>query len=170
MRGVVKGKRWLLLTRWMNLDNQKRQQLNQLFTLNRRVMRAYAAKGKLGAVVDLRLRRSDATLLAELDRSTALATVEALSRSLGCCWTTWTGSSITATPRYASECGSHQRQHQNPSSKRPGLQESELSVAQGLAHGGHQDRIHRSPESSLKCGSLQILVQNRFTMHSFRLF
>ncbi len=41
MRGVVKGKRWLLLTRWMNLDNQKRQQLNQLFALNRRVMNAY---------------------------------------------------------------------------------------------------------------------------------
>jgi transposase len=47
MRGVVKGKRWLLLTRWMNLDNQKRQQLNQLFTLNRRVMRAYLLKESL---------------------------------------------------------------------------------------------------------------------------
>jgi hypothetical protein len=33
MRGVVKGKRWLLLTRWMNLDSQKRQQLNELFAL-----------------------------------------------------------------------------------------------------------------------------------------
>ena len=33
MRGVVKGKRWLLLTRWMNLDSKKRQQLNQLFAL-----------------------------------------------------------------------------------------------------------------------------------------
>jgi len=41
MRGVVKGKRWLLLTRWMNLDQQKRQQLNELFALNRRVMKAY---------------------------------------------------------------------------------------------------------------------------------
>ena len=41
MRGVVKGKRWLLLTRWMNLDHQKRQQLNELFALNRRVMKAY---------------------------------------------------------------------------------------------------------------------------------
>ena len=28
MRGVVKGKRWLLLTRWMNLDSKNRQQLN----------------------------------------------------------------------------------------------------------------------------------------------
>jgi transposase len=47
MRGVVKGKRWLLLTRWMNLDTQKRQQLNQLFALNRRVMKAYLLKESL---------------------------------------------------------------------------------------------------------------------------
>jgi transposase len=43
----VKGKRWLLLTRWMNLDTQKRQQLNQLFALNRRVMKAYLLKESL---------------------------------------------------------------------------------------------------------------------------
>jgi transposase len=47
MRGVVKGKRWLLLTRWMNLDQQKRQQLNELFALNRRVMKAYLLKESL---------------------------------------------------------------------------------------------------------------------------
>ena len=47
MRGVVKGKRWLLLTRWMNLDSKKRQQLNQLFALNRRVMKAYLLKESL---------------------------------------------------------------------------------------------------------------------------
>jgi hypothetical protein len=41
MRGVVKGKRWLLLTRLMNLDSQKRKQLNELFAPNRRVMKAY---------------------------------------------------------------------------------------------------------------------------------
>jgi len=47
MRGVVKGKRWLLLTRWVNLDSQKRQQLNELFALNRRVMKAYLLKESL---------------------------------------------------------------------------------------------------------------------------
>ena len=47
MRGVVKGKRWLLLTRWMNLDQHKRQQLNHLFALNRRVMKAYLLKESL---------------------------------------------------------------------------------------------------------------------------
>jgi hypothetical protein len=31
MRGLVKGKRWLLLSRWVNLDSKKRQLLNELF-------------------------------------------------------------------------------------------------------------------------------------------
>jgi transposase len=47
MRGVVKGKRWLLLTRWVNLEGKKRQQLNDLFALNRRVMKAYLLKESL---------------------------------------------------------------------------------------------------------------------------
>jgi len=47
MRGVVKGKRWLLLTRWMNLDTGKKRQLNRLFALNRRVMKAYLLKESL---------------------------------------------------------------------------------------------------------------------------
>jgi transposase len=43
----VKGKRWLLLTRWVNLEGKKRQQLNDLFALNRRVMKAYLLKESL---------------------------------------------------------------------------------------------------------------------------
>jgi transposase len=46
-RQVVKGKRWLLLTRWVNLSGQKQQQLNQLFALNRRLMKAYLLKESL---------------------------------------------------------------------------------------------------------------------------
>ena len=47
MRGLVKGKRWLLLSRWVNLDTGKKRQLNTLFTLNRRVMKAYLLKESL---------------------------------------------------------------------------------------------------------------------------
>ena len=47
MRGLVKGKRWLLLSRWVNLDTGKKHQLNQLFALNRRVMKAYLMKESL---------------------------------------------------------------------------------------------------------------------------
>jgi transposase len=47
LRGLVKGKRWLLLSRWVNLDTGKKRQLNQLFALNRRVMKAYLLKESL---------------------------------------------------------------------------------------------------------------------------
>ncbi len=36
----MKGKRWLLLTRWVNLTAGKRRQLNELFALNRRLSQA----------------------------------------------------------------------------------------------------------------------------------
>lgn len=47
MRDLVKGKRWLLLSRWVNLTPGKRQQLNQLFALNRKVFKAYLLKESL---------------------------------------------------------------------------------------------------------------------------
>lgn len=46
-RGLMKGKRWLLLTRWVNLTVGKRQQLNTLLTLNRRLLKAYLLKESL---------------------------------------------------------------------------------------------------------------------------
>jgi transposase len=46
-RAVVKGKRWLLLSRWVHLNTHKKRQLNQLFALNRRVMKAYLLKESL---------------------------------------------------------------------------------------------------------------------------
>jgi transposase len=47
MRDLVKGKRWLLLSRWINLSESQRQQLNQLFKLNRKVFKAYLLKESL---------------------------------------------------------------------------------------------------------------------------
>jgi len=46
-RGFIKGKRWLLLTRWFNLDKGKRQMLNDLFRHNRKMMKAYLLKESL---------------------------------------------------------------------------------------------------------------------------
>ncbi len=46
-RGLVKGKRWLLLTRWVNLSSSKRQELNSLFALNRKLFKAYVLKESL---------------------------------------------------------------------------------------------------------------------------
>ena len=47
MREVVKGKRWLLLTRWVNLAESQKQMLNELFKINRKVLKAYLLKESL---------------------------------------------------------------------------------------------------------------------------
>jgi transposase len=46
-RGLVKGKRWLLLARWVNLTSVKRRELSALFALNRRLLKAYLLKESL---------------------------------------------------------------------------------------------------------------------------
>jgi transposase len=51
-REIVKGKRWLLLSSWVHLDRKKKRQLNQLFALNRRVMKAYLLKESLARLWD----------------------------------------------------------------------------------------------------------------------
>jgi transposase len=53
-RELVKGKRWLLLSRWVNLNTEKKRQLNQLFRLNRRVMKAYLVKESLSRLWEYR--------------------------------------------------------------------------------------------------------------------
>ena len=54
MRGLVKGKRWLLLSRWIHLTAIQRQELNRLFALNRKVFKAYAQR-ESGSVVEVPL-------------------------------------------------------------------------------------------------------------------
>jgi transposase len=46
-RGLIKGKKWLLLSRWQNLMPEHRGELNRLFQLNRRVCKAYLLKESL---------------------------------------------------------------------------------------------------------------------------
>ena len=46
-RGLIKGKKWLLLSRWKNLTQVHRGELNQLFQMNRRVFKAYLLKESL---------------------------------------------------------------------------------------------------------------------------
>jgi transposase len=53
-RELIKGKRWLLLGRWDSLDGKKRSQLNALFQLNRRLMKAYLLKEGLDRLWDYR--------------------------------------------------------------------------------------------------------------------
>jgi Transposase and inactivated derivatives len=46
-RGLIKGKKWLLLSRWKNLTDIHRGELNRLFSMNRRVFKAYLLKESL---------------------------------------------------------------------------------------------------------------------------
>ena len=53
-RELIKGKKWLLLSRWKNLTATKRGELNELFRLNRRVFKAYLLKESLERLWDYR--------------------------------------------------------------------------------------------------------------------
>jgi transposase len=46
-RAAMRGKRWLLLTRWHNLPHAKRSQLKQALALNRRLFKAYYLKEQI---------------------------------------------------------------------------------------------------------------------------
>jgi transposase len=46
-RELIKGKKWLLMSRWVNLTETNRGELNRLFQMNRRVFKAYLLKESL---------------------------------------------------------------------------------------------------------------------------
>jgi transposase len=46
-RGLVRGERWLLLTRWHHLPAEKRATLSTLFAVNRRLAKAYLLREQL---------------------------------------------------------------------------------------------------------------------------
>jgi transposase len=46
-RAVIKGKKWLLMSRWKNLTGASRGELNRLFQMNRKVFKAYLLKESL---------------------------------------------------------------------------------------------------------------------------
>jgi len=62
-RGLIKGKKWLLLSRWKNLTLQHRGELNRLFQLNRRVFKAYLLKESLERLWSYRYRGAMLTYL-----------------------------------------------------------------------------------------------------------
>jgi len=55
-RGLIKGKKWLLLSRWVNLSGGQRGELNRLFQLNRRLFKAYLLKESLERLWNYRYR------------------------------------------------------------------------------------------------------------------
>jgi transposase len=83
-RELIKGKRWLLLTRWVNLTPDKQQILNQLFKLNRKVMKAYLLKESLEGLWKQNDALEGVEYLSKVDRSAqvaAAASVQSLSEN-----------------------------------------------------------------------------------------
>src|SRR5260370_17031004 len=52
MRDLIRGKKWLLLSRWKNLLSKQRGVLNRLFQINRRFFKAYLLKRSLEKLGD----------------------------------------------------------------------------------------------------------------------
>jgi len=53
-RGLLRGKRWLLLRRWANLEPHERRTVNELLALNRRLAKAYLLKEQVARLWDYR--------------------------------------------------------------------------------------------------------------------
>jgi transposase len=53
-RDLIKGKKWLLMSRWKNLTPAERGDLNRLFQLNRKMFKAYLLKESLEKLWDYR--------------------------------------------------------------------------------------------------------------------
>ena len=136
-RGLIKGKKWLLLSRWRNLTQSPRR-TQPAIPIKPAAIQGPPAEGEPGAV-GLPLSRSHDQLPAEVVGSTEVAAAEA----------------VRETRRYAGEApgrhcqllpdqgphgrsGSRQRQHSHADQSRPRLQEPALPAAQGQAPGGQQ--------------------------------
>src|SRR5690348_15531130 len=110
-------------------------------------------QGKLGPIVELRLRGLDEKIPERLVTAVALATFAGfreVSQYVGHApgW----HSQLLSRQGSIRGRGSDQRQYQDPHQKRARLQKSPLPVTQSTAHSRYQDRIYRSPEGCVKMG------------------
>jgi transposase len=137
-RDLVRGKRWLLLTSWLNLDRGKRRQLNALFALNRRILKAYLLNESLSHLWDYSYEWALLRYLQKwIDqlRWQRLKPMEKLAQML-----------LDHLEGILNDCtdestdgggGSRQRQHQSSAPPWPRLSRHELSAAEGAALGCH---------------------------------
>jgi len=108
---------------------------------------------------------------AKLDRSTAAATIATLSKTGPECWRiTWMKLEFTAAPKYAFECGSHQRQHQKPSSKGPRLHKISPTLLKAHAYSSQKQNFIVLSESGLNAAPTNSCGQSRILWLSFHAY
>ena len=161
-RELVKGKRCLLLTRSVNLTEVKRQQLGELFTLNRRMLKAYLLKESLDRLWTYRyegaMLRYLRAWIAQL-RWQRLRAFERLAQMLidhldG----------ILNYCRVKVKFGVVEAINGNIKAlmrSRTRLPQPPLLTAQSAENGSDKDRIRRSQESCVKCTLCQIPAESQ---------
>ena len=121
-RELVKGKRWLLLSRWVNLNREKNQQLNQLFRLNRRVMKASLLKESLSRLWAYRYEGAMLRYLQSWIDQLRWQRLKPFEKLAGRLLDHLEGILNYCRTRIAmGGGGSHQRQHQVLAPSRPGI-------------------------------------------------
>jgi transposase len=75
-RDLVRGKRWLLLSSWLNPGSRQAASVEHTVCVEPTHSQSLSPQGESLAVVELHLRRGHVALLAELDQSVTLAAAE----------------------------------------------------------------------------------------------
>ena len=73
-------------------DAGKRQELNELFALNRKLLKAYLLKESLDRLWTYRYEGAMLNYLQAVDRSASWQRLEPFQKLARCCWTIWTAS------------------------------------------------------------------------------
>jgi Transposase len=151
-RGLVKGKRWLLLSRWLNLTSGKQKELIQLFALNRKLFKAYLIKESLDRLWNYTYEGAMLNYLQRWIDQLRWQRLKPFEKEIS--------SYAAGTSRRDSELLPHQvpnglrrsreREHQIAAAPWAGIQESAVPAAEGTAHGGDPDGKWDFGESRLK--------------------
>jgi hypothetical protein len=160
-RTVVKGKRWLLLSRWVNLNTQKRRQLNALFALNRRVMKAYLLKESLDRLWSYTYEGSMLRYLKSWIDQLRWQRLKPMEKLADMLLNHLEGILNYADQSAAGRGGGGQRQHQSASAPGTRLSQPQLPATESTTAGRHAHRIRRFPESRVICTLLHFLAQSQ---------
>lgn len=140
MRGLVKGKRWLLLSRWVASRYRQEAAVESVVRAQPAGHESVSVEGELRPAVDLPLRRRDASVLTKLDRSITLAAAWAL-RKAGPDVAGSSGGHSQLLPHQGGQgcCRSRERKYQEPAAAWPRVQKSALSPLEGSEDSRDQD-------------------------------
>jgi hypothetical protein len=166
-RELIKGKHWLLLTRWVHLNTDRKRQLNKLFALNRKVMKAYLLKESLDRLWSYTYEGAMLRYLQSWIDQLRWQRLKPIYGEAGADAAESPGGTVELLQDQSSPGGggSSQWKHQSPITSWSRLSRSQLLAAEGAALGSHQDRIRRFSESRVVCALLQIVVQNHINPH-----